>query len=119
MESILISVKKVLGGISEEDESFDVDIIMHINSVFAILNQLGVGPEEGYTISDSSQTWNEFLGNDKRLEFVKTFVQQKVKLIFDPPQSSAHLESIKQTISELEFRILSETDKPKKEDTNE
>ena len=119
VESILISVKKVLGGISEEDESFDVDIIMHINSAFAILNQLGVGPEEGYTISDSTQTWNEFLGNDKRLEFVKTFVQQKVKLIFDPPQSSAHLESIKQTISELEFRILSETDKPKKDDTNE
>lgn len=118
MESILTSVKKVLGGISEEDESFDIDIIMHINSVFAILNQLGIGPEEGFIISDSSQTWNEFLGNDKRLEFVKTFVQQKVKLIFDPPQSSAHLESIKQTISELEFRILSETDKPKKEDTN-
>ena len=118
MDSILTSIKKLLGGIPEEDENFDVDIIMTINSAFAILNQLGVGPEDGFIVTDSSQTWGEFIGDTKLLEFVKTYVQLKVRLIFDPPQNSAHIESIKQMISELEFRILSVTDKPQKEATN-
>ena len=117
MESILVSVKKVLG-ITEDDESFDTDIIMNVNSVFAILTQLGVGPTDGFIITDSSQNWNDFIGDNKKLEFVKTYVQLKTRLIFDPPQSSAHMESVKQMISELEFRILAETDKPIKEDNN-
>lgn len=118
MDSILTSIKKLLGGIPEEDENFDADIIMTINSAFAILNQLGVGPKNGFIVKDSAQTWDEFLGDTKLLEFVKTYVQLKVKLVFDPPQSSAHIESIKQMIGELEFRILSVTDKPQEENTN-
>lgn len=118
MDSILTSVKKILGGIPEEDDHFDTDIIIFINSTFAILNQLGVGPEEGFVITDSSNTWTDVLGDNKRLEFVKTFVQQKVKLNFDPPQNSAHLKALQDSIAELEFRILAETDKPVKEDSN-
>ena len=104
MDSILTSVKKIIG-ISEEDESFDTDLIMHINSVLMILNQLGVGPEDGFSITDKSAVWTDVIGDNKFIEAVKTFVGLKVRLIFDPPTSSAVLDSINKTISELEWRI--------------
>lgn len=104
MDSILTSVKKIIG-ISEEDESFDTDLIMHINSVLMILNQLGVGPEDGFSITDKSAVWTDVIGDNKFIEATKTFVGLKVRLIFDPPTSSAVLDSINKTISELEWRI--------------
>ena len=104
MDSILTSVKKIIG-ISEEDESFDTDLIIHINSVLMILNQLGVGPEDGFSITDKSAVWTDAIGDNKLIEAVKTFVGLKVRLIFDPPTSSAVLDSINKTISELEWRI--------------
>ena len=104
MDSILTSVKKIIG-ISEEDESFDADLIMHINSVLMILNQLGVGPEDGFSITDKSAVWTDVIGDNKFIEAIKTFVGLKVRLIFDPPTSSAVLDSINKTISELEWRI--------------
>lgn len=104
MDSILTSVKKIIG-ISEEDESFDTDLIMHINSVLMILNQLGVGPEDGFSITDKSAVWTDVIGDNKLIEAAKTFVGLKVRLIFDPPTSSAVLDSINKTISELEWRI--------------
>ena len=104
-ESILTSIKKLLG-ITEEYTHFDSDIIMHINSVLAILTQLGVGSADGFTISDDSSTWKDFMGEDKRFEFVKSYVHLKVKLLFDPPLSSAVMESMNRMISELEWRIL-------------
>lgn len=104
MDSILTSVKKIIG-ISEEDESFDTDLIIHINSVLMILNQLGVGPEDGFSITDKSAVWTDLIGDNKLIEAVKTFVGLKVRLIFDPPTSSAVLDSINKTISELEWRI--------------
>ena len=104
-ESILASIKKQLG-ITEEYTQFDSDIIMHINSVLAILTQLGIGSTDGFAISDDSSTWQDFMGEDKKLEFVKSYVYLKVKLLFDPPLSSAVIESMNRTISELEWRIL-------------
>lgn len=104
MDSILTSVKKIIG-ISEKDESFDTDLIIHINSVLMILNQLGVGPEDGFSITDKSAVWTDVIGDNKLIEAVKTFVGLKVRLIFDPPTSSAVLDSINKTISELEWRI--------------
>ncbi len=104
-ESILTSIKKLLG-ITEEYTHFDSDIIMHINSVLAILTQLGVGSADGFTISDDGSTWKDFMGEDKKFEFVKSYVHLKVKLLFDPPLSSAVMESMNRMISELEWRIL-------------
>lgn len=104
-ESILTSIKKLLG-ITEEYTHFDSDIIMHINSVLVILTQLGVGSADGFTISDDSSTWKDFMGEDKKFEFVKSYVHLKVKLLFDPPLSSAVMESMNRMISELEWRIL-------------
>ena len=86
MDSILTSIKKLLG-IAEEYEHFDPDIVMYINSAFSVLTQLGVGPEEGFRIEDASKTWSEFLYDDPRLEFAKTFIYLKVRLAFDTPQS--------------------------------
>ena len=104
MESILTSIKKLLG-IAEDYEHFDQDIIMHINTVLAILTQLGVGPETGFSIADKSTKWNEFVSNKLYYEPIKTYVYLKVKLLFDPPQSSIVLEATNRMISELEFRL--------------
>lgn len=104
MESILTSIKKLLG-ISEEYEHFDADLIMHINSVFMILTQLGVGPSEGFHITDSSDIWTDFIQEPARIELVKSYMYLKVKLLFDPPSSSAVIESMNRMISEFEWRL--------------
>ena len=103
-ESILTSIKKLLG-ITEEYTHFDPDIIMHINSVFMVLTQLGVGPSEGFTIEDSSSIWEDYLENPTQLQMVKSYMGLKVRLLFDPPTSSAHMDCIKQQIAEFEWRL--------------
>lgn len=103
-ESILTSIKKLLG-ISEETIDFDQDIILHINTVFMILFQLGVGPKTGFSISDDSSTWADFLGKDTSLEAVKTYIYLRVRLLFDPPSNSFLQESFKRNADELEWRL--------------
>lgn len=104
MESILTSIKKMLG-ITEDYEHFDSDLIMHINSVFSILTQLGVGPSEGFSIKDKTDVWSDFIPDDPKLESVKSYVYMKVKLLFDPPLSSTVMESMNRMISEFEWRL--------------
>lgn len=104
MESILTSIKKLLG-IPEEVESFDMDIVMHINSVFSILTQLGVGPVMGFSISDSSATWADYLGDDSRIEMVKSYIYLKVRMMFDPSLTSTVNEAMTRNIAELEWRL--------------
>lgn len=104
-ESILTSVKKELG-ITEEYEHFDDAVITAINSVLAILTQLGVGPRTGFRITDKLPVWSDLLNNDKRLEMVKDFVYLRVRLLFDPPQN-ASLANVQETLAkELEWRIM-------------
>ncbi len=104
MESILTSIKKLLG-IAEEDTNFDQDLIMHINSVFMILTQLGVGPSKGFSIKDENDVWSDFIPEQSSLEAVKSYVYMKVRLMFDPPLSSAVADAINRNISELEWRL--------------
>lgn len=105
MESILTSVKKICG-IPEEYDVFDMDLILHINSVFMILSQMGVGPERAYRIEDDSNEWTEFISTeDTNFESVKTYVGLKVRYIFDPPQGSVTKECLKHMIDELEWRL--------------
>lgn len=110
-ESILASVKKMLG-ITEEYKAFDPDIIIHINTVLAILHQLGIGPDEGFQIDGPQQTWADLFGNDPRLNLIKSYVQLRVRLLFDPPVGSA-LDSYNRIISEFEWRINVAVDKEK------
>ena len=104
MESILTSIKKLLG-IAEEYTHFDADLIMHINSVLSILTQIGVGPAEGFSIKDKSSVWGDFVPENSKWELIKSYTYMKVKLLFDPPLSSAVIESTNRIISELEWRI--------------
>jgi len=104
MESILTSIKKVLG-ITEEYEHFDADLIMHINSVFMVLNQLGVGPPQGFAISSKDDLWTDFISEASQLELVKSYIYLKVKLLFDPPLGSAVIDVMNRQISEFEWRL--------------
>lgn len=104
MESILTSIKKLLG-IDDEYTQFDSDLIMHINTVFLNLTQLGVGPSEGFMIEDDAAIWEDFIGDSTQLQAVKTYVYLKVKLLFDPPLSSSVIDSMNRMISELEWRL--------------
>jgi hypothetical protein len=106
MESILTSIKKLLG-ITEEYTHFDEDLIMHINSVFMILTQLGVGPATGFAIEDDSATWEDYLpeATGMKLQAVKTYIYLRVRLLFDPPTSSAAMEALNRQISEYEWRL--------------
>lgn len=104
MDSILISVKKLLG-ISKDYTHFDADIIIHINTVFMILYQLGVGPDKPFSISDSSSVWSDFTQDATNIEAVKTYMYMKVRNYFDPPQSSAVADASNNIISELEWRL--------------
>lgn len=102
--SILDTTKKALG-IYPDDTNFDTDIVMHINSTFGILNQLGVGPDDGFEIEDSSTTWDEYLLNKKILNPVKTLMYLQVRLWFDPPTTSFDLAAKKEQLQELQSRI--------------
>jgi hypothetical protein len=110
-DSILTSVKKLLG-LTEEYDAFDADIIMHINSVFTILTQLGIGPSDGFMIEDKNNKWSEFIEDMRLYQLVKSYVWLKVKLLFDPPMSSAVMECYKAQINEYEcrLRIVNETE---------
>lgn len=103
-DSILFSIKKMLG-IDAEYDVFDSDIIMHINSVFFVLNQLGVGPENGFRISSSTEKWDDYFLENQDIESVKSYVYLKVKLLFDPPLNSAVIEAINRQIAEIEWRL--------------
>lgn len=113
-DSILNSIKKMIGPTSQ-DTYFDTDIIIHINSVFSILKQLGVGPEEGFSIADSTATWGDYLGeNYADLNAVITYVYMRVKLLFDPPLNSSVIASMEKIISEIEWRLNVATENNKK-----
>lgn len=103
-DSILNDIKKLLG-IDNTYTEFDTDIIIHINSVFMILNQLGVGPESGYRITGSLNTWSEFTDNEYEMESVKSYIYLKVRMMFDPPQSSALMQAMNEQIKEFEYRL--------------
>lgn len=103
-DSILKSIKKVLN-LGDDYDVFDVDTLMHINSVFSTLHQLGVGPDQGFMIEDDQQTWDAFLGADPRLNNIKTYIYLRVRLLFDPPQTGYHTKAVEDQIKELEWRI--------------
>lgn len=102
-DSILNSTKAALGIYAESNE-FDDQIVMYINSVFSTLHQLGVGPDEGFSIEDESTTWSAYI-TDPNLNFVKTYVHLNVRLLFDPPANSFAVDAIKNQIDEFTWRI--------------
>lgn len=110
-DSILDSVKKMIGP-SVDYTVFDDDLIMHINSVFNILKQLGVGPAEGYQIESKDDLWTDFMPAGPKLNMIKTYMYAKVRLIFDPPQNSTISQALKDVVNEFEFRANVDAETP-------
>jgi len=104
VESILTSIKKLLG-IEESFTNFDTDIIISINSALMSVQQIGIGPSNGFSITSSKEIWKDLLGDRKDLDAVKTYIYLKTRLVFDPPQNSFLVDSIKNQLTELEVRL--------------
>jgi hypothetical protein len=104
MDSILNGTKKILG-LNSDYLAFDFDIITHINAAFSTLNQLGVGPEDGFFIEDSTANWEDFVVPANQLNLVKTYVYLKVRFLFDPPTTSFLLDAMNNQIKEYEWRL--------------
>lgn len=103
-DSILMTIRKLVCGDPYADH-FDTDLLIHINACFSILNQLGVGPESGFVVTDETQSWSSYIADNYILNMVKTYVTLKVKKIFDPPLTSSVLEAMDKEISQLEWRL--------------
>lgn len=104
MDSILASIKERIG-ISKDDKSFDIDIIDLVNSAFADLNDIGVGPSEGFSVADDHDTWDDFVEDVRILSSVKDFVYLTVKLTFDPPTQTSLLTSMENRLKKVEWRL--------------
>ena len=110
MDSILNTVKQALG-VEMDYAGFDTNILLDINSAIWSLNQIGVGPTNGFVVKGESENWSELIGDSIKLESVKTYIVDKVRLSFDPPTSSYLVEAIQKQIQELEWRLLIEVDR--------
>lgn len=108
-ESILVYVKRLLG-IQSDYNHFDPDIIYGINAAFAVLTQLGVGPAEGFMISDDTSKWSDFVADKSRLSLIKEYVCLRTRLLFDPPSSSALIDAMNKTVAEYEWRLYVASD---------
>ena len=112
-ENILSSIKKLLG-LNDGVTVFDTDIVIHINTVFANLTQMGVGPQDdegkniGFKISTGNEVWGDFTDNDVLIDNVKTYIYIKVKMVFDPPTSSALIDAYNAQAKELEWRLYTQ-----------
>ena len=112
-ENILSSIKKLLG-LNDGVTVFDTDIVIHINTVFANLTQMGVGPQDdegkniGFKISTGNEVWGDFTDNDILIDNVKTYIYIKVKMVFDPPTSSALIDAYNAQAKELEWRLYTQ-----------
>lgn len=108
-DNILTSIKELLG-VGKDESPFDMDIKIHINTALSILTNLGIGPSTGFRVRNGTELWSDFIPADKNLEDVITYVYIKVKLIFDPPLSSAVIASYESMLKELTFYINCEAD---------
>lgn len=104
MDGILDTIKKMLG-VDAEYEHFDTDIMTNINTSFMTLHQLGVGPEDGFTITGQDEKWVDFIPDTKKMEAIKTYIYLKVKLAFDPPTNSFSIDSYDRQAKEIEWRL--------------
>lgn len=105
MDTILNTVKKFIGGLTEENTDFDSDLINHINLSFSKLNQIGIGPKEGFFLIDGSERWDSFETDTRSMALVRMYVCVNAKITFDPPSSSSALESLKEQVKETEWRL--------------
>ena len=107
-DSILMSVKKLLGMDPEEFDQYDVDITLHINTVIETLNQIGVDMPDGFSVTDKTVLWSDYRNRAKYSQIkdsIKSYIYMKVRLVFDPPTNTSLINAINESIKELEWRI--------------
>lgn len=110
LASILYSIKQMIG-VPVESTDYDTDLIIHINSVFSTLTQLGIGPKSGFAITGSDDLWTDFIADDKKIAMYKSYMFMKVKLIFDSTTlSGSVIEAYNKLIGEFEWRAHIEGD---------
>lgn len=114
-DSILTSIKKLIG-LDSEDESFDTDLLININSAIDVLRQIGLDIDPGFIVEDASLTWADLIPEGINLNYVKTYIFMKVRRWFDPPQNGTTMDALNSSIAELEWRINVEVDPAKIED---
>lgn len=117
-DSILQSIKKLLG-IDSNYNVFDTDIMIAINSVFMVLNQLGVGPSKCYSIAGSEESWTDFATSIECLSAVQPYVYLRVRMLFDPPTSGVLREAMERQITEYEWRLKIQAESLPEEDSDE
>lgn len=103
-KTILEDIRHAIG-LGDEHTFFDSDLILHVNSTFDIIHQLGAGPIDGFVIEDGSETWDDYFAGYKTIEFIKTYMYISVKLVFDPPQNSFLVKALEDKQKEYEWRI--------------
>lgn len=113
-DSILVTVKKLMN-IDPEEQAFDTDIVLLINSEFMVLKQLGIGPENGFSISDYNEKWSDFTNDKDLIDTLKIYVALRVRMLFDPPASSIVADAINSRISECEWRLNVQAETNRKE----
>lgn len=116
-QSILLSIKKLLN-IDDDDMAFDTDITILINNEFMTLQQLGIGPEEGFSINEGETVWTDFSTDATLLETVKAYIYMKVRMIFDPPASSVVADAFNSRIQELGWRLNVQAERNWKDNQN-
>ncbi len=108
-ESILNTIKVMLN-IEDDCDAFDTEIVAYINSVLFTLSQLGIGPEEGFSITGPTELWSDYIKSETNLTAVQTFIKLKVQLLFDPPSNSFVVDAINKQIDELGWRLCLEAE---------
>lgn len=111
-ESILITIKKMIG-FDKDYDYFDQDLIVQINSCFAILSDLDLGPEDGFHITGKDEKWSEYTFTPSYIGMVKNYIYIKTKLVFDRPETSYAIESLTKMAAELEWRLHMESERIK------
>lgn len=100
----ILDTTKLLLGIEPDDDSYDVELITHINSMFFVLQQLGVGPVTGFAITDNTQVWSEFI-EEELINGVKTYMGMRVKLLFDTPATGPLTTALENQVAQMEWRL--------------
>lgn len=100
--SVLDSVKEALG-IDEEYNVFDMDILAYINGTLMTAHQLGA--VDDVTVLDETTTFGNIINENTQLNALYVYLIMNVRLLFDPPQNSFLVNSLKDQIQEVQWRL--------------
>ena len=110
VEQSIFKSTKIMLDIATGDDSFDAQVMGFINSVLADLVDFGVGPADGLTITGDTEEWEDLGESPSDTDRIKNLIYLKVRLFWDPPQTSFLLEAHNKQIEEATWRIVNKRD---------